>query len=139
VWRLGARGPLRADRGSRAGPMPYDAGRRAGVVRYAMTTTCEHIEVRDGVPYIAGTTSKVEGVVINHLNFGWDGLELQAQLPHLTLGQVYAALGYYYDHKDEMDVEFERGEQEAESLRSRLEDPALRAKLLAAKRAGERG
>jgi uncharacterized protein (DUF433 family) len=103
-------------------------------------TTCEHLELRGGVPYIAGTDVKVEGVVINHLNFGWDGRELQAQLPHLTLGQIYAALGYYYDHKDEMDGAFERGEQEAELLRSRLEDPTLRAKLLSAKRAaGEQG
>ena len=100
-----------------------------------MATDCAHIELRNGVPHIAGTATKVRDVVINHLNFDWDGRELQEQLPHLTLAQVYAALSYYYDHKDEIDADIEAGEREAEALRPQLEDPQTRAKLLAAKRA----
>jgi len=99
------------------------------------TTGCEHIELHNGVPYIAGTPMKVEGLVINHLNFEWDGKELQEQFPHLTLGQIYAALCYYYDHKDAMDAERERKEREAESLRPLVENPETRAKLIAVKRA----
>jgi uncharacterized protein (DUF433 family) len=99
-----------------------------------MSVRCPHIELQDGVPYVAGTPLKVEGLVVNHLNFDWDGKELHEQFPHLTLGQVYAALSYYYDHKAVMDAEMERKEREAESLRPLLESPARRTRLMAAKR-----
>lgn len=95
-----------------------------------LATDCAHIELRDGVPYIAGTMSKVRNVITNHLSFDLDGRELQEQLPHLTLGQVYAALGYYYDHKDEMDADFEEGDRMEAELRPLLEDPVQRAKLI---------
>ncbi len=100
-----------------------------------MVGVCPHIEIDNGIPYIAGTPMKIEGLVMNHLNFDWDGKELQEQFPRLTLGQVYAALGYYYDHKEAMDAEIERKEREAETLRPLLENPETRARLMAAKRA----
>jgi uncharacterized protein (DUF433 family) len=90
-----------------------------------------HIELRDGVPYIAGTATKVRLVAGNHRAFGWDGRELQAQMPHLSLGQVYAALSYYYDHKETIDADIDAGEQRAEALRATLEYPEARAELLA--------
>jgi uncharacterized protein (DUF433 family) len=31
--------------------------------------------------------------------------ELVREFPHLTLAQVYDALSYYYDHKEEIDQE----------------------------------
>jgi uncharacterized protein (DUF433 family) len=37
------------------------------------------------------------------LNKEWSGQtpeELQPDMPHLTLGQIYAALGYYHQHKE---------------------------------------
>jgi uncharacterized protein (DUF433 family) len=55
--------------------------------------------------------------------------EIRAQYPHLTLGQVHAALAYYYDHTDEIDAElaaeddseerFERRKAEALAERAR--------------------
>lgn len=93
-------------------------------------TDCAHIELRDSVPYIAGTATKVRMVVVNHRAFGWDGTELQEQMPHLTLGQVYAALSYYYDHQDEIDAEIEAGERLMEELRPQLENAESRAALL---------
>lgn len=94
------------------------------------TAGCAHIELRDGVPYIAGTATKVRMVAVNHRAFGWDGQELQEQMPHLTLGQVYAALGYYYDHQSEIDAEIDEGERIAEAQRPHLEDVEARAALL---------
>ena len=90
-------------------------------------TDCAHIELRDGVPYIAGTATKVRMIVVNHLAFGWDGRELQEQMPHLTLAQVYAALSYYYDHRDALDADIEAGERLAEDLRPQLENAGARA------------
>jgi uncharacterized protein (DUF433 family) len=95
-----------------------------------VATDCTHIELREGVAYITGTATKVRMVVVNHRAFGWDGKELQEQMPHLTLGQVYAALSYYYDHQDEIDADIEAGERMAEELRPQLEDPEARARLL---------
>lgn len=94
-------------------------------------TECAHIELRAGMPYLSGTATKVRMVVVNHQAFGWDGKELQQQMPHLTLGQVYAALSYYYDRKDEIDADIVEGERIAEALRPELEDQAARAALLA--------
>jgi uncharacterized protein (DUF433 family) len=93
-------------------------------------TDCAHIELRDGVPFIAGTATKVRMVVVNHRAFGWDGRELQEQMPHLTLGQVYAALSYYYDHQAPIDADIEAGERLAEDLRPQLENVEARDALL---------
>jgi uncharacterized protein (DUF433 family) len=67
--------------------------------------TIEHI-VSDpakhgGKPYIAG-----KGMTVQHIaalsNLGWTVQDLTEEF-ELTAGQVYAALSYYADHKDEMD------------------------------------
>jgi hypothetical protein len=39
-------------------------------------TDCVHIELREGVPYIVGTATKVRMLAANHVAFGWDGKEL---------------------------------------------------------------
>jgi uncharacterized protein (DUF433 family) len=61
------------------------------------------------VPIIAGTTMKVEELVLEYLGWGWSAEELQDQHPYLTLGQVYSALAYYWDHKEQMDREIQEG------------------------------
>lgn len=94
-----------------------------------MTTECAHIEIDNGIPYIAGTGMKVRGIVLNHQIFDWDGRELQENFPHLTHAQVYAALAYYYDHKDAIDAEIDESERYAESIRSDFEDQAQKARL----------
>ena len=50
------------------------------------------------------------------------------------IAQIYAALTYYHDHKEQIDREIEEGERLAEELRPLLENPQLRAKLQEAKR-----
>ena len=39
---------------------------------------------------------------------GWSAEDICRQYPHLTLGEVHAALAYYFDHKDEMDEEIRK-------------------------------
>jgi uncharacterized protein (DUF433 family) len=64
----------------------------------------EHILIDEqGVPQSAGTTMKDIELVLDHREYGWSPEELCFQHPHLTLGQVYAALAYYADHRDERD------------------------------------
>ncbi|MGH2588354.1 MAG: DUF433 domain-containing protein [Dehalococcoidia bacterium] len=93
-----------------------------------------HIELREGVPYIAGTPTKVRMLVVVMRSFGWGAEELQRQFPNLTLAQVYAALTYYHDHKEEIDREIEEGERTAKEMRPRVEEPQVRARFADAKR-----
>lgn len=56
-----------------------------------------------GEPIIKGTKFPVRSVVTYVLHQGMTPEELVALFPHLTLAQVYDALSYYYDHKEEID------------------------------------
>ena len=72
-------------------------------------TRYEHIMLNeDQVPMIAGTTMKVIELVLDHLAYGWSPEELHFQHPSLTMGQIYSALAYYWDHKAELDKDIER-------------------------------
>ena len=65
-------------------------------------TAYEHVATdTNGVPFVAGTTMKVVQLVMAQLANGWSPEELHFQYPYLTLGQIYSALAYYWDHKDD--------------------------------------
>ena len=65
-----------------------------------MATGYAHIDVRDDVPYIEGTRTRVLELAIEHRHWRLDADQLQRQHPHLTLGQIHSALTYYFDHQD---------------------------------------
>ena len=95
-------------------------------------TTYEHIQIDgSGVPIIAGTTMKVVELVMGQLAHGWSPEELFFQHPYLTLGQIHAALAYYWDHKQELDTDIERRWQFAEKARQQAGPSPLAAKLRA--------
>lgn len=82
------------------------------------TLSYEHIEIaQDGAPFIAGTTMKVVELVMAQMAYGWSPEELLFQHPYLSLGQIYAALAYYWDHKAAMDADIARRGQLVEALR----------------------
>src|SRR4030065_1776938 len=65
-----------------------------------------YIERKKGVcggePVIVGTRISVSLIVeLEHLGHSVD--EIVAMYPHITHAQVYDALSYYYDHKEEVD------------------------------------
>ncbi|MHC5827231.1 MAG: DUF433 domain-containing protein, partial [Nostoc sp.] len=66
----------------------------------------EHIEifsnVRSGKPCIIGTRIAVEDVAVMHLKLGYSLLEIASKYD-LSLASVYAAMAYYFDHRDEID------------------------------------
>ena len=82
----------------------------------------EHIAInpaiRNGRPYILGTTVTVSDVIIAWLYHqkdadgiaGWYGL---------SLAEVYAALSYYYQNKDKMDGQIREQIRRAEALKER--------------------
>ncbi|TAH50009.1 MAG: DUF433 domain-containing protein [Chloroflexota bacterium] len=75
----------------------------------AVMTPYFHVELNDdGVPMLSGTTMKVIELVLDHLAYGWSPEELQYQHPYLTMGQVYSALAYYWDNRQEFDAQIDQ-------------------------------
>ncbi len=56
-----------------------------------------------GKPIIAGTRIPVWAIVGYHFNLNYSVDQIIAALPHLTHAQIYDALSYYFDHKQEID------------------------------------
>jgi uncharacterized protein (DUF433 family) len=71
----------------------------------------DHIEVTAGVsggrPRIRGTRVKVSEIARRHVEEGESADEIVDALPQLTLGQVHAALAYYYDHHEAIEEELQ--------------------------------
>ena len=90
-----------------------------------------HVEIDDnGVASITGANTKVVEVVLDRLAYGWSPEEIHFQHPHLSLAQIHSALAYYYDNQEKLDSEIEERAQEAERLRAKVSNPAVRQKLL---------
>ncbi len=92
--------------------------------------TTIHIRLDErGVAWIDDSNTKVIEVALDMLAHGWSPEEIHFQHPHLSLGQIHAALGYYYDHKAEMDDQIQRGVQDAERRRHQPGESPLRKRL----------
>lgn len=66
-----------------------------------------HIEIVDGAggpkARIAGHRIRVQDVVIWHEKLGMSPDDIVHQFPTITHADVYAALTYYWDHRDEIE------------------------------------
>lgn len=81
-------------------------------------TQHKYIEIDENqVPYIAGTTMKVIELVSGHIAFGWSPEELKFQHPYLSMSQIYSALAYYWDNKEELDADMQQRRDLVETLR----------------------
>src|SRR3990172_8444968 len=69
--------------------------------------------IRGGRPIIAGRSVTVSDLLARYLRWGTTPPELAAQFK-LTLGQVHAALAYYYMHQGAMDEEMRRDQEMAD-------------------------
>ena len=94
-------------------------------------TVFQHIvrssEVAGGKPRIDGHRITVQNIVIWHEQMGYSVDEIATQYD-LTLSEIYSALAYYYDHKEEIDRSIEQGEAFADTLRQK--SPSLLAQKL---------
>jgi len=91
-----------------------------------MMATIHHIDVivsdpaiRGGRPVIAGTGIRVSDIVAYHL-FGRQTPEELAAGFKLPLGEIHAALAYYYMHKAEIDEEIRQNAETANRLLDEL-------------------
>jgi uncharacterized protein (DUF433 family) len=102
------------------------------VARVLSETRYEHIKLDENqVPTIAGTTMKVVELVLDHLAYGWSPEELHFQHPYLSMGQIYSALAYYWDHKAELDQDLERRLQFIDQVQQTMKPTPLAERLKA--------
>jgi len=84
--------------------------------------TTQHIEssseVADGKPRITGHRITVQNVVIWHERMGLSADEIASE-HGLSLADGYAALAYYYDHRQAIDEAILADESYVAELRSR--------------------
>jgi uncharacterized protein (DUF433 family) len=59
-------------------------------------------DVLGGEPVVKGTRTPVRAIV-ERWKFGESVDEIARSLPHLRLAQIFDALGYYDDHRDEIE------------------------------------
>jgi len=83
-------------------------------------TLDQHIEVdpaiAQGKPRIAGHRITVHNVAIWHERMGKSADEISIDYD-LTLADVYAALAYYFDHRDQIDREIEESKLFVDALK----------------------
>lgn len=97
-----------------------------------------HIEIRQNRAgqdraYVAGTRTRVQDIYTLAEIHGLTPDQIVEQLPHLTLGQVHAALAYYFDHRQEIQSELREDEQFVEMLRRQTGPGPLEQRLNAAR------
>ncbi len=94
------------------------------------TTEYKHILLDDRqVPFIKGTSMKVVELVTSVQAYGWSPEELHFQYPHLSMSQIYSALAYYWEHKEEIDLDIKRRFEYSEKLRKEAGESTLAKRL----------
>lgn len=76
-------------------------------------------KIRGGRPVISGTGIRVSDIVAYHIFDKQTPEELAAGFK-LTLGQIHAALAYYYMHESEIDEEMRANAEDSEVLLEKL-------------------
>src|ERR1700752_4149269 len=68
-----------------------------------------HIVRANGQPACPETHPRVRvaQIVMDYLAHGWSPDEICNQYPHLRHADVYAAMTYYHDHRDEIEAEIQ--------------------------------
>jgi uncharacterized protein (DUF433 family) len=75
------------------------------------------IEIDDnGRARIVGSRIKVIHIGTEFGHLGMDADAIQEAHPHLPMAKIYAAISYYLEHKEEMDAEIERADEEYRQL-----------------------
>jgi uncharacterized protein (DUF433 family) len=77
-------------------------------------------EVLNGEPIIRGTRTPIRAIV-ETWRMGIAPEEIPKGMPHLTLGQIFGALTYYSDHREEINQYIEKNQ-----ISDDLIDPLVR-------------
>jgi uncharacterized protein (DUF433 family) len=82
-----------------------------------------------GKPCVAGTRIRVWDVYVWHELQGKSAEEIVTNFPQLTLGDVHAALAYYWDNRESIEREMKEAEHFVAGLKAKLGPGPLAAKM----------
>src|SRR3954447_3746129 len=83
-----------------------------------------------GKPCIAGTRIRVQDVYVWHELQGLSADEIVSRFQHITMADVYAALSYYWDNRDEIQRQMQEETEFVEQMKAKHLSP-LKEKLAA--------
>ncbi len=88
-----------------------------------MATVITHIELRpnrsgQSRAFVAGTRVRVQDIYALAEIQGRTADQIVGSLPELTLGQVHAALSYYFDHREHILTEMHEDEEFVAKIRA---------------------
>ena len=93
-------------------------------------TEYPHIFINEkGVPCLNGTRLRVQDVAATHVYWKWGPEAIQTSWDMHTLAEIYSALAYFYDHRDEIEAAWAEDERVANELQPLLDNHALKEKL----------
>ena len=85
-------------------------------------TKYPHIALTEkNVPVIQGTTTKVIEIVLAQRSYGWTAEEIRINYQYLSMGQIYAALAYYWDNQQALDADVSSSQSEVPLLQKMVE------------------
>jgi uncharacterized protein (DUF433 family) len=92
-----------------------------------------HIEKLDGrAPCLQRLPRiRVAQIVMDYLAYGWSADEMRRQHAYLLPAEVHAALGYYFDHQQEIDAEIQEELSTADESRRHSSQSPFAARLRA--------
>ena len=78
-------------------------------------------DVCDGSPVLEGTRTRVIDIAIEYTMLGRSPDEIIDAHPYLDLAKVHDALSYYYEHREDLDVEIRTRIQDVEELKTKIQ------------------
>src|SRR5262245_35248062 len=89
-------------------------------VAMALKLTYPHIEKPAGQPARLQRIPRIRvaQIAMDYLAYGWSPDEMFRQHPYLTLAEAHAAMGYYFDHQNEIDREIGTEIEQVEQARA---------------------
>lgn len=94
------------------------------------TVSLTHIEYDDrGVAWVIGANTKVIEIAVSHLAYGFSPEEIHFQYPHLSMGQIHAALMHYWDNQTAYDETIRKQVEEIDRLAAASTDSPIRRKI----------
>jgi uncharacterized protein (DUF433 family) len=73
--------------------------------------------------------TRVAMIAAEYLWRGWSAEEIARQYPYLTLGEVHAAMTYFFDHRDEIENELVAEYRNVEAWKKQHPTPPLLLRL----------
>ena len=98
-----------------------------------LTLSYPHIEKLDNQPARLQRLSRIRvaQIVMDYLSYGWSVEEICRQHPYLRLAEAHAAMGYYFDHQEEIEREITQEWEQVKSSSARAKESPFYVRMKA--------